>query len=71
MSNRNQKMPTSYKKLISFTRNYIEEESFFGCILALDKNNNILYQSGKNVADFQVCHRFHKETRKYPQNNST
>ncbi len=57
MSNRNQKMSTSYKKLISFTRNYIEEESFFGCILALDKNNNILYQSGKNVADFQVCHR--------------
>ena len=50
-------MLNQYKKLISFTRNNIEEESFFGCILALDKNNNILYQSNENVTDFQVCHR--------------
>lgn len=50
-------MLNQYKKLISFSRNNIEEESFFGCILVLDKNNNILYQSNDNVADFQICHR--------------
>lgn len=50
-------MFNQYKKIISYTRNNIEEESFFGCILALDKNNNILYQSHDNVTDFQVCHR--------------
>lgn len=50
-------MLNQYKKLISYSRNNIEEESFFGCILVLDKNNNILYQSDKNVSDFQVCHR--------------
>ena len=50
-------MINPHKKLLSYNRNNIEEEIFFGCVLVLDKNNNILYQSNKNIKNFKVCHR--------------